>query len=668
MKRALAKLSVVRFMGGGSGESTRENTPPTGEQSRQPLGKDGEEKLVDDDDEWGKDNEDITWDGREDANSGSQESGNTVFYQRGKARTEPREPDILWEVWDDGHGSYYHNVITGESQWEEPDCSPRRISSMLHHCVPGEMSYDENHNVVRPPPPPAMKRALAKLGIVRLLGAGSGENTRENTPSIRANDKESEQGSGTEATKRGDAEYGVDVAKPQVQGRPASLGDWLEDIGLSRYRMALEAEGVETLTFLVDDVEQEDLEAVLVDVGMKRLHRAKFVREWRRLLEEADEAAEVYDDSHFAPPDLAEADVPQAVEQLCNRLYENGYLSVPDFFSIFERLDADQRGDLAWEPFCDALDSAVEGGLEASDIQVLRLLFDVRNTVADEEPANQLSSTKTVPFEQFMDFVLVQEEGAGALEGWVSVAKANWKAHTAAHEGSSHRFDAFGGGTATGTTGEEVDSGPGDVDSDGDGMTDVLRSLQDLGWDDVISGEWEIWDDGKGGPPFYHNVITGATQWTLPEGIDESMVVSCLGGSRPGTGRTTDSLRPDPPEGKPPRPKKTVRFILPNEEKEDDDGNEDGAVGAARAAVEAARQADIKEAERKEREKSRREAKFAASTAASIAAQAADDAKATLVIAETDVFVAAQRCNESSTRSQGQDGALSSCFRGKRAQ
>ena len=27
----------------------------------------------------------------------------------------------------------------------------------------------------------------------------------------------------------------------------------------------------------------------------------------------------------------------------------------------------------------------------------------------------------------------------------------------------------------------------------------MLRSLQDLGWDDVISGEWEIWDDGKAG-------------------------------------------------------------------------------------------------------------------------------------------------------------------------
>ena len=99
------------------------------------------------------------------------------------------------------------------------------------------------------------------------------------------------------------------------------------------------------------------------------------------------------------------------------------------------------------------------------------------------------------------------------------------------------------------------------------------------------------------------------------------------------------------------------------------------------------------EAERKEREKSRREAKFAASTAASIAAQA-DDAKATLVIAEIDVFVAAEkkgskmsgkRGRENQERESGglllrhsaatkvqrvhrQDGALSSRFRGKRAQ
>ena len=48
----------------------------------------------------------------------------------------------------------------------------------------------------------------------------------------------------------------------------------------------------------------------------------------------ADEAAEVYDDSHFAPPDLAEADVLQAVEQLCNRLYENGYFSVPTLLDL----------------------------------------------------------------------------------------------------------------------------------------------------------------------------------------------------------------------------------------------------------------------------------------------------------------------------------------------
>ena len=103
----------------------------------------------------------------------------------------------------------------------------------------------------------------------------------------------------------------------------------------------------------------------------------------------------------------------------------------------------------------DAFDSAVEGGLEASDIQVLRLLFDVRNTVADEEPANQPSSTKTVPFEQFMDFVLVHEEGAGALEGWVSL-QSQLEGAIRQRTRGLHRFDAFEV-TATGTTGEEVD-------------------------------------------------------------------------------------------------------------------------------------------------------------------------------------------------------------------
>ena len=44
---------------------------------------------------------------------------------------------------------------------------------------PWEMSYDENHNVVRPPPPPTMKRAPAKLGIVRLLCRKRREHGRE---------------------------------------------------------------------------------------------------------------------------------------------------------------------------------------------------------------------------------------------------------------------------------------------------------------------------------------------------------------------------------------------------------------------------------------------------------------------------------------------------------
>eukprot|EP00941_MAST-03F_sp_MAST-3F-sp1_P002311 g2311.t1 len=80
---------------------------------------------------------------------------------------EEVDEEIIWELWNDGPGgAYYFNTLTGESQWHEPECNPNQIASKLHLC---ETDYDWEESGETRPPPPAMKRGIAKLTALRLF-------------------------------------------------------------------------------------------------------------------------------------------------------------------------------------------------------------------------------------------------------------------------------------------------------------------------------------------------------------------------------------------------------------------------------------------------------------------------------------------------------------------
>ena len=80
---------------------------------------------------------------------------------------EEVDEEIIWELWNDGPGgAYYFNTLTGESQWHEPECNPNQIASKLHLC---ETDYDWEESGETRPPPPVMKRGIAKLTALRLF-------------------------------------------------------------------------------------------------------------------------------------------------------------------------------------------------------------------------------------------------------------------------------------------------------------------------------------------------------------------------------------------------------------------------------------------------------------------------------------------------------------------